>query len=407
VRLASFGANGMAFSTLQGIASHPAVRVVCVAEIDSSLLGKLKKAYPDGQVKVYQDWRRMLDRERHNLDAACIGTPDHMHAPMAMSAMRLGLPVYVQKPLTHEIFEARRLAEYARKKKLVTQMGIQIHPSGEYRTAKWVVDNGAIGKVKEVHLWSSKKWGDPEPRPDRSDPAPPGLDWDGWIGVAAPRPYLAHYYHPSQWRRRVDFGTGDLGDMACHILDPIFTALELTAPLSVRSDGPAPNRDNWPNDFLVRYVFPGTTFTQERTLNVTWYSGERRPPSEIQMLLEGNLMPDQGSILIGSEGSMLVPHIGFPSLYPTAKFSSFQVPKIKGGDHYHEFVDAVLGKGQTSTPFDYSGRMTEAVLLGNIAARFPSTTLEWDAKKLKITNLREANGYIRRRYRQGWKVKGL
>jgi predicted dehydrogenase len=182
----------------------------------------------------------MLEKERGGLDIACVGTPDHMHAPMAMSAMQLGLHVYVQKPLTHNIFEARRLTEMARKKKLVSQMGIQRHSSSEYRTAAQLVQSGAIGKVKEVHAWSNKKWGDPEPMPDRSDPVPETLDWDQWLGVAETRPYIANYYHPGNWRKRIDFGTATFGDMGCHIYDPIFEALQLKAPISVRSEGPVP-----------------------------------------------------------------------------------------------------------------------------------------------------------------------
>src|SRR5689334_6183217 len=176
LRLASFGAAGMAYATLDGVATHPRVSVSCVAEVDSSRLDRLKKKYPDA--KVYEDWRRMLDEQHKELDIACIGTPDHMHAPAAMSAMQLGFHVYVQKPLTQNIYEARRLAETARKKKLVTQMGIQRHSSSEYRTAVKLIHDGAIGKVQEVHSWSEKKWGDPDPVPDRSDPVPSTLNWD-------------------------------------------------------------------------------------------------------------------------------------------------------------------------------------------------------------------------------------
>jgi predicted dehydrogenase len=168
-----------------------------------------------------------------------------MHAPIALSAMQLGLHAYVQKPLTHDIYEARRLAEMARKKKLVTQMGIQVHSSAQYRSAVQLIQSGAIGKVREVHSWSEKKWGDPAPLPDRSDPVPETLNWDHWLGTAAPRPYLRGYYHPSNWRKRIDFGTATFGDMGCHIYDPVFGSLELTAPVSVRSEVPAPTEHNW------------------------------------------------------------------------------------------------------------------------------------------------------------------
>ena len=278
LRLASFGAAGMAYATLDGIATHPNVMLACVAEVDSARLDRLKRKYPDA--RIYDDWRRMLDSERKSLDIACVGTPDHMHAPMAMSAMQLGMHVYVQKPLTHDIYEARRLAAFARKNRLVTQMGIQRHSSVEYRLAVQLIQSGAIGKVKEVHSWSEKKWGDPSPMPDRSDPVPATLNWDQWIGVASPRPFVSDYYHPGNWRKRIDFGTATFGDMGCHIYDPVFESLELTAPVSVRSEGPAPTQHNWAINSVIRYVFPATRYADGKTVNVTWYDGDERPPRQ-------------------------------------------------------------------------------------------------------------------------------
>src|ERR1044071_4775299 len=228
LRLAAFGAAGMANVTLQQIGRNPNVTLVCAAEVDSSRLGQLKETYPE--TRVYQDWRAMLKKERHNLDIACVGTPDHMHAPMAMTAMRQGLHVYVQKPLAHDLHEIRTLTAFAHKHNLITQMGIQQHSSREYQTAVAVIQGGAIGKIKEVHSFSNKQWGDPAPVPDRSDPVPASLNWDAWIGVSAPRPYLDGYYHPVNWRKRIDFGTATFGDMGCHIFDPVFGALSLTAP---------------------------------------------------------------------------------------------------------------------------------------------------------------------------------
>ena len=404
LRLASVGAGGMAYSTLDGIATHPAVTLAAVAEVDSTRLDRLRKKYPD--VKVYEDWRRMLDQEK-DLDIACVGTPDHMHAPAAMTAMERGLHVYVQKPLTHDIFEARRLAEMARKKKLVSQMGIQRHSSSEYLTAVELVHSGAIGKVREVHCWSEKKWGDPEPMPDRRDSVPSTLNWDGWLGVAEPRPFVTGYYHPREWRKRIDFGTATFGDMGCHIYDPVFASLELTAPVSVRSEGPAPTGHNWALNSVIHYVFPGTRYTAAKTVNITWYDGDRRPPAEVQKLLGAAALPGQGSILLGSEGILLLPHIGPPTLLPEDRYKDFRIQTIEAADHYHQFVDAVLGKGRTSAGFDYAGPLTEAVLLGPVATRFPQTTLEWNAAKLKFRNSAEATQLVRRKYRTGWKVPGL
>lgn len=405
LRLASFGASGMAYATLDGIATHPSVTLVCAAEVDSSRLARLKQKYPEA--RIYVDWREMLDKERKNLDIAGVGTPDHMHAPQAMSSMRLGLHVYVQKPLTHDIYEARKLAEFARKKHLVSQMGIQIHSNREYKTAVRLVQDGAIGKIKEVHAWSNKKWGDTDPFPNRTDPVPESLNWDQWLGVAAVRPYIDKYYHPGNWRKRIDFGTATFGDMGCHIYDPVFAALKLTSPISVRSEGPAPNEHSWAINAVIHYVFPATPYTEGQTVSVTWYDGDQRPPAEIHALAGGRRLPGQGSIMIGTKGIMILPHIGMPILLPEDQFKDFSIPTFETTDHYHEFVDAVLGKTTTSTTFDYSGPLTEAVLLGPLATRFPKTTLEWEGRRLRFRNSKEATAFVRRKYRNGWKVKGL
>lgn len=405
VRLAAFGGDGMAFSTLDGIATHPKVKLVCVAEVDSARLEKVKKKYPEA--RVYQDWREMLKKEKGQLDAACVGTPDHMHAPQAMTSMNMGLPVYVQKPLAHDVHEIRAMMALARAKKLPTQMGIQIHSWQEYKTAVRLIQQGAIGKIKDVHTWSEKKWGDTNPLPKESSPVPHGLDWNQWLGVAPERPFIAEVYHPGNWRKRLDFGTATFGDMGCHILDPVFSSLELTSPLSVRSEGAAPNGESWALDTLIRYTYPGTRFTEEKTVSLTWYDGDRQPPAEIKEYLGSVRFPGQGSLFIGTKGQMLLPHIGMPILLPLRQFSGFVMPQETRTDHYHEFVEAVLGNGKTSTPFDYSGSLTEAVLLGPLATRFPNSTLQWNAGKMKFTNSPEANAFVRRKYRKSWEVKGL
>ena len=395
----------MAFSTLDGIASHPKVKLVCVAEVDSARLERVKQKYPEA--RVYQDWREMLRKERGQIDAASVGTPDHMHAPQAISAMRAGMPVYVQKPLAHDIHEVRTLMKMARTKRLATQMGIQIHSWREYKTAVSLIQAGAIGKVKEVHTWSEKKWGDTAKLPTSGDPVPEGFNWDVWLGVAAARPFIKDVYHPGNWRKRLDFGTATFGDMGCHILDPVFGALELGSPVSIRSEGAAPNGESWAIDTLIRYVFPGTRFTAEKTVPVTWYDGDRVPADEVRALLGSVKFPGQGSIFIGTKGQMLLPHVAMPVLLPLQDFSGYAMPEFERTDHYFEFADAVLGNGKTSAPFDYSGPLTEAVLLGPLATRFPNTTLNWHGAKAKFSNSAEANGFLRRRYRAGWSVAGL
>ncbi len=407
VRHASFGAGGMAASDIRSIASHANVQIVCVADVDAARLDQVGKLVPNAKVNVYQDWRQMLDKEGKNLDSVNVSTPDHMHAPQAMSALQRNLHLYVQKPLAHDIYEVRRLTEVARERKRVSQMGIQIHSHEAYRLAVQLVRDGAVGRIREVHSWSNKKWGDPNPLPDRKDPVPATLNWDWWIGVAPERPYLNGYYHPSNWRKRLDFGTGTFGDMGCHIYDPVFKALALTAPISVRSEGPAPTRHNWANDAVIHYVFPGTEYTSEKTVRVTWYDGDQLPPREIMAHIGRRKPPDQGSLFIGTKGVILLPHIARPVLLPEREFEGFAMPKVEGTNHYHQFIDAVLGKRQTSASFDYSGPLTEAVLLGGVATHFPKTTLEWDAVKLSFRKTPDADRLIRRTYRKGWEVVGL
>jgi predicted dehydrogenase len=407
VRHASFGASGMAGADLGAIASHPKVKLICVAEVDLSRAEDLKKQFPE--TRVYQDWRVMLDKEHKNLDSVNVSTPDHMHAPMAMSAMQLGLHVYGQKPLTHDVYESRRLTQFAAEKKLVTQMGIQIHSHGAYKSAAVIVQEGAIGKVQAVHTWSSKKWGDEGTRPTRSDEVPKGLDWDLWLGIAAKRPFLGGgYYHPGNWRRRLEFGTGTFGDMGCHIFDPVYNAVGLTAPLTIRSTGPAPNAESWANNAVVHFTFPQTPYTVGPSIPVTWYDGDARPPQEVLKAYLGDKpMPDQGSLIIGEKGALLVPHVAAPQLLPEKNFSDYKPKPQTDDNHWHQFVEAVRGNGTTSTPFSYSGPLTESVLLGGVATHFKDQTLEWDAAKLTFKNVPAANQHLRRTYRQGWEVTGL
>jgi predicted dehydrogenase len=400
---ASFGANGMALSDIGSLTASKHLKLVAVAEVDLDRAAEVKKRFPD--VKVYQDWRELLDKEKR-LNSANISTPDHMHAPISMRAMQQGLHVYTQKPLTQTVYEARQLTRVARQKGLVTQMGIQIHSHEVHRTVVATIQAGAIGKVKEVHTWSGKDWGDRNPRPNRKDPVPPTLDWDKWLGVAARRPFISGYYHPSEWRKRLDFGTGTFGDMGCHILDPVYGSLALTAPKSVRSEAEAPNADSWALDAQVRFVFPGTRHTTE-TLTLTWYHGGRRPPEAVKALLGGRPLEYQGSIYIGTDGILYSPYIAAPVLLPAERFKDYKLPNPGGNDHYLQFVEACRGNGKTSAPFDYSGPLTESVLLGCLATRFPKTTLEWDAALLKVTNVAEANAFVRRTYRKGWEVEGL
>ena len=402
---ASFGASGMALSDIGSLTQSKNLRLVAVADVDLGRTAEVRKRFPN--VRVYQDWRELLDKEK-DLTSANISTPDHMHAPITMRCMQQGLHVYTQKPLTQTIYEARQLTRVARERKLVTQMGIQIHSHAVHRTVVAMIQGGAIGKVREVHSFSDKTWGDRAQRPERAaDPVPVNFSWDGWLGVATERPFIGGgYYHPGNWRKRLDFGTGTFGDMGCHILDPVFTALSLATPISVRAESGAPNAHNWGLDCQVRYTFPGTKVTTDR-VSLTWYDGAARPPMAVQALIGQRKLSGQGSVYIGTDGVLYSPYIAAPILLPEEKFRDYKMPNPGGENHYLQFVEAVRGNGRTSAPFDYAGPLTESILLGCLATRFTKTTLEWDAAKMQITNNKAANDHVRRRYRKRWEVNGL
>ncbi len=400
---ASFGASGMAMSDIRSLTASPHLKLVAVADVDLNRTAEVKKLFPG--IRVYQDYRELLDREK-DLDSVNISTPDHMHAPITMRAMQRGLNVYTQKPLTKTLYEARQLSRVAKEKGLVTQMGIQIHSHPVHKTVVATIQDGAIGKVKEVHSWSGKKWGDTSPRPDRIDAVPDGFDWNGWLGVASKRPFISGWYHPGVWRKRLDFGTGTFGDMGCHILDPVFGSLQLTAPTEVLSTGGAPNEHSWGLDSVVRYTFPATPHATEN-LTLTWYDGDRRPPKEVTSLIGDRPLSDQGSLYIGTEGVLYSPYIAPPVLLPADKFADYKGPQPEGDNHYLQFVEACRGNGQTSAPFSYAGPLTEMVLLGCLATRFPEKPLAWNADSLQVTNLEEANHFVRRDYREGYETPGL
>src|SRR5580765_6901576 len=394
LRHASFGASGMAWSDINEFAKFKEFELVAVADVDLNRTIELRKKFP--RARVYQDWRELLDKEAKRIDSVNVSTPDHMHAPIGMSAMQLGKNVYGQKPLAHDLHEVRKLTEFATRNKLVTQMGIQIHATSFYRMATVLIQAGTIGKVKEVHSWCPKSWGDTSARPEQKDPVPDGFNWDLWLGVCETRPFIGDgYYHPANWRKRIDFGTGTFGDMGCHIFDPVFDSLKLGPPLSVRSEGVAPNEWNWAMDSHIEYLFAGTPFTADQNIKVNWYDGASKPPAEVLALLEGDERPDTGSIFVGTQGTMVLPHWARPLLYPDKRFKEFKYPEVGSGDHWGEFIDACLGHARTAANFAYAGPLTEAVLLGGVASHFPQTTLRWNATKLEF-DLKEANRLVRR-----------
>ena len=412
---AAIGVGGKGWSDVMAFASHPQVVIAAVCDVDAARLRRAIQEFP--QARPYQDWRELLAGEGDKIDAVSVSTPDHMHAPISMSAINHGKHVFVQKPMTHDVTEARCVAEAAAKAQLVTQMGIQANSSISYRMAVRLIRDGAIGKVKRVYAWSNKpsgKYRPTGPRPNGKDPVPATLDWDGWLGTAPVRPYKTGVYHPTWWRGWQDFGVGWLGDMGCHIIDTPFQALKLTAPLSIRAEvepawwnTPARRGETWPTWQILHYTFAGNDLTADKTLEFTWSDGGKYPPDELRRQIDNQKYPSQGSLLIGEAGSLLLPHVDDPQLFPKARFKDYPLPKLAPRNHYRHWIDACLGHATTAAGFDYSGPLTETVLLGTVALLCAGKELAWDAARMEVTNVPEANQHLRRTYRDGWAVEGM
>jgi predicted dehydrogenase len=405
LQVAVVGANGQGFSDLTQIGSHSRVKFVGFCDVDKSRFAQSAEKFPE--TPQFQDFREMFAQLGETFDAVQVSVPDHMHALIALTAMRRGKHVYCQKPLTHTVWEARQMRLQADKSKVITQMGNQIHSASEYRTAVKLLRDGVIGKIKEVHVWQPNHGNNFTnlTAPPPGGPVPASLDWDKWIGTAPMREYAPDVYHPFKWRDWQDFGSGTLGDFGCHILDPIFTALELTPPLNVRADNDGLNSQTWPHAETVTYLFPGTALTLNKTLSLMWYDGGRKPDAALAQMPSDKELPGGGSLTIGEGGTLVLPHVGMPQLYPQEKFATFQIKKEPGLNHYHVWVDAVLSGARTSDGFHYAGPLTEAVQLGNVATRVPGATLEWDAAGLRIPNKPQAERLLTKSYRDGWKVE--
>ncbi|QDV27546.1 Gfo/Idh/MocA family protein [Aureliella helgolandensis] len=405
LRIASVGTGGKGWSDLNGVAASPEVQVVGLCNIDSSRahLGQAAEKYPNA--RQYADWRKLLDASK-DIDGVLVSTPDFMHAPISMAAMHLGKHVFCQKPLSHSVHEARQMQLAAQKYDLVTQMCNQIQSHSAYRTAVHWVHSGLLGKVKEVHSWQGGQpsWPRNIPAPQGSDPVPTTVDWELWQGVAPDRHYKTGMYHPFNWRGWQDYGTGQLGDFACHILDPVFKSLKLGSPTRLTVQAPALLPESWTDRSTVRYEFPGTEYTLNRSIPVTWYdaAGVLPPRERLGSVPTDYKLPGAGSVIVGEKGSMVIPHVAMPTLFPVDQSPAGELPVIEGVDHYTQWADACRGVGQTTSHFDYAGPLTEAVLLGTIGIRFPDQELQWNAKKLEITNLPAAQEWISKSYRNGW-----
>ena len=393
---------------MKAIASHSQVDVVALCDVDATNLAAAQKLHP--QAAVYSDYRKLLQEMGPSIDAVIVSTPDHTHAPASMLAMHMDKPVYCQKPLAHHVSEAREMRALAEKKDLVTQMGIQVHSFYDYRLATLLIQSGIIGPVNRVRAWSPKNWGYDGPPPQGTDPVPATLDWNLWLGTAAERPYKEGVYHPANWRKLLDFGCGTLGDMGVHIFDTPYNALALDVPRTIKNDCRPPNGFSFPEQATVTYEFPGTKYTTD-TLEWVWYDGPGAPATHADLVLpDGEALPDQGAMFMGEKGRLLLPHFQqLPKLIVDRKYQEMDIESYnlgapvrdyesEGKKHYHQFVDACLGKGECSAPFSYAARLTETILLGVIAGRFPNKTLHWDQKAARFAEA-EANQFLASAYR--------
>lgn len=404
LRVASVGTGGKGWSDLLATAASPRVDVVALCDIDESKghLGQAAEKFP--AAKTYTDWRRLFE-DHKAFDAVIVSTPDHMHAPISLPAMQLGKHVQCQKPLTHTVFEARQMRLAAARYKVVTQMGNQIQSHEAYRTAVKLVHDGVIGKVREVHSWQSGAlgWILVDDRPANSNPVPKHVHWNNWLGVAAERPFVEKIYHSFNWRAWQDFSNGQLGDFGCHILDPVFSALKLTAPLTVLAEASPMNKEIWYRKSKVQYVFPKTEYTAGEQIRVTWYDGDGHFPNREALGLKADqALPGSGSILLGEKGSLVIPHVAMPYLLPQDKFADFKIPVVPARDHYTSWAHACLGDDTTTSHFDYSGPLTETVLLGTIAIRHSGAPLSWDSQAMQLKGAPTAQAMLKKPYRAGW-----
>jgi predicted dehydrogenase len=415
LNIAGVGVGGMGKSNLRRCETE---NIVALCDVDSGKADEVFKKYPDAA--RYKDFRVMLD-ERKDIDAVIVATPDHTHAMIAMAALERKKHVYVQKPLTHSVYEARLLTETARKHGVATQMGNQGHSGeGARLLCEWVWD-GAIGHIREAHAWTNRPvWpqGVEVERPTETPEVPPGLEWDLWIGPARPRPYHPTY-HPAKWRAWWDFGTGSLGDMGCHIVDPLFWALKLKYPVSVEASisrywhaffvETQPKNETYPRSSIVRFKFPAREKMPE--VDLTWWDGGLMPPRPAGLEPDRRMGNEDGGILlIGDKGAIMAGCYGeSPRLVPESKMKKYKRPRKtleripEGSDgHEQDWIRACKGGKPASSNFEYSGPLSETVLMGNLAVRFPGRLLLWNGAAMEVTNDKDANAYVRREYREGW-----
>ena len=414
---ACIGVGGMGWGDLQKFREDPNVRIVAICDVDANNLKKASGALPDA--RTYTDWRELLRKESDNIDSVNVTVPDHNHFPIAYQAIKKGKHVYCQKPMCHDVAEVRALTEASVKAGVITQLGTQIASHKGDRIGVQLIKEGAIGKVKHAYLCSNRPGAVENyrlkgPRPPKGQEPPSTINWDLWIGTAPMRPFAPDIYHPTLWRGWLDFGTGWSGDIGCHIFDAVWKGLGLKPPKSVIAEvqkswieSPERRSDNWPQGQHITWIFPGNDKTDSEELPLEWYDGEFYPPQEIRDLYAGKDYPAESSMLIGTDGALLIPHDGIPVLLPEDKFINYPVPAFESGNHYHSFVVACLGGPKTESHFAQTGPMTEAILLGTVAIREPGKLLEWDTAGMKFPNNKDADKYLHRNYRKGWSAAGF
>lgn len=383
--------------------------VVAVCDVDEDRGAGGFKAFP--KAKKYKDYRRMFDEMAGRIDAVTVSTPDHTHFPAAITAMELGKHVFVQKPLTHSVWEARQLRLAAQKYKVATQMGNQGHANEGTRLVREWVQSGLIGEVREVHIWTNRPagmWAQGVERPTETQAIPSTLDWDLWLGTAPYRPYNSIYL-PFTWRGWWDFGCGSLGDMGCHIMDAAFWALDLGSPTSVEAESSPVNNETAPSWSIVTYRFPARG--NMPPVKLVWSDGGKIPdrPADLEPERE---MPGGGQIIYGSKAVIMdtTDYCESPRIIPETKMQELKsslpaktIPRIPRGNHYQEWIKACKGGTPAGSDFEHAGPLTEMVLLGNVAIRI-GRKIEWDGPNMKAKNLPEADQYIRHGYRQGWDI---
>jgi predicted dehydrogenase len=416
---ACIGVGGMGYNDLQNFKSHPRAQIVAICDVDKNHLDKAAALVPDA--RRYTDWREMLDKEGDRIDSLNASVPDHMHALIALNAIRAGKHVYCQKPLCHDVAECRALAQAVRGTRVVTQLGTQYASGvGDRMGVQWLRE-GAVGTVQKVILCSNRPGAIDAyrlvgPRPAKGEPAPAHLAWDLWLGTAPERDYAPAIYHPAKWRAWQDFGTGWSGDIGCHIFDAVWKGMELgaTAPLTVTAEvqeswknDPARRADVWPQSDHITWAFPGNTYTGGKGFTMEWFDGLIYPPADVQALAKEagfSEYPAESAMVIGTEGALLLPHTSGPVLLPKGKFEGREKPKLPARNHYHHFLDACLGGEMCESHFTQTGPMAETIILGSVAIRVPDTVLKWDPAGLRITNSEAADKLLRRSYRTGWSV---